>query len=268
MVTFLNVCHICILLWPSLCTILLGIVCQNGRLLHRGDHNPYVEARRDVNMVHHHSDMEACDKFYDTCVHNSVVFHTPFHMRRHLHGMGCCGEPRGLPYIFCWSTSCKEGIFHHCGTYDSLDDGKHGSWSKASHTQEVKFHMELVGTKLWLHNSTLIRQSLQQALQRVVIHRTQVVKKKWQLQVRLSPTKENRYWRFTLWRLCLFSVVKSKLKTGSCVCFCCHDIIPSQCTEEYSLGKPKAIFWRHKDFPLRNHRAVLLRCSFPQRLDR
>ena len=33
---------------------------------------------------------------------------------------------------------------------------------------------------------------LQQALLRVVIHRTQEVKKKWKLRVRFSPTKENR----------------------------------------------------------------------------
>ena len=39
--------------------VLLGIACQNGRLLHMGDHNPYVETRRVVNMAHRHSDMEA-----------------------------------------------------------------------------------------------------------------------------------------------------------------------------------------------------------------
>ena len=32
----------------------------------------------------------------------------------------------------------------------------------------------------------------QQALPRVVIHRTQVAKKKWKLRARFSPTKENR----------------------------------------------------------------------------
>ena len=34
---------------------------------------------------------------------------------------------------------------------------------------------------------------LQQALPRTVTHRTQVVKQKWKLQVRFSPTKENRF---------------------------------------------------------------------------
>ena len=33
---------------------------------------------------------------------------------------------------------------------------------------------------------------LQQALPRVVIHRTQVVDKKWKLRVQFSPTNENR----------------------------------------------------------------------------
>ena len=33
---------------------------------------------------------------------------------------------------------------------------------------------------------------LQQALPRVVIHRTQVTKNKWKLRVRFSPMKENR----------------------------------------------------------------------------
>ena len=34
--------------------------------------------------------------------------------------------------------------------------------------------------------------SLQQALLRVVVHRTQVAEKKWKLRVRFSPTKEQR----------------------------------------------------------------------------
>ena len=34
--------------------------------------------------------------------------------------------------------------------------------------------------------------SLQQALLRVVVHRTQVVEKKWKLRVLLSPPKEKR----------------------------------------------------------------------------
>ena len=33
---------------------------------------------------------------------------------------------------------------------------------------------------------------IQKALPKVVIHRTQVVEKKWKLRVRFSPTKENR----------------------------------------------------------------------------
>ena len=35
-------------------------------------------------------------------------------------------------------------------------------------------------------------ENLQQALTRVVIHRTQVAKKKWKLLARFSPTKESR----------------------------------------------------------------------------
>ena len=42
---------------------------------------------------------------------------------------------------------------------------------------------------------------LQQALPRVLIHRTQVVKKEWKLRGRFSPTKENRIKRRSLQRL-------------------------------------------------------------------
>ena len=40
---------------------------------------------------------------------------------------------------------------------------------------------------------------LQQALPRVVIHRTPVIKKKWKLQVRFSATKENRVHQTKIW---------------------------------------------------------------------
>ena len=36
---------------------------------------------------------------------------------------------------------------------------------------------------------------LQQALPRAVIHRIQVIKKKWTLRLRFSPTKENRVYQ-------------------------------------------------------------------------
>ena len=92
---------------------------------------------------------------------------------------------------------------------------------------------------------------IQQALPKVVIFRTQVVEKKWKLRVRFSPTKENcahqtnistktdkrRFLAYGVqdkipipkYLVCcvcvLFSLAKSMLRMGICVCFCCHNIL-------------------------------------------
>ena len=94
---------------------------------------------------------------------------------------------------------------------------------------------------------------LQQPLMRVVIHRTQVAKKKWKLRVRFSPTKEDRmhqtkistktdkgdfspavsrsrleqnflYWIFSLLRLCFVFYGEIYVKNEYCVRFCRQNI--------------------------------------------
>ena len=87
---------------------------------------------------------------------------------------------------------------------------------------------------------------LQQALPIVLIHRTQVIEKKWKLWVRFSLSMENcvkrrfrqrrslaceiktensRYWVFTSLRLCFVFCGKILLRLGRCVRFCCHIIL-------------------------------------------
>ena len=38
-------------------------------------------------------------------------------------------------------------------------------------------------------------------------------------------TKNSRHWMFSFLRLCFFSMAKSVLRMGSCVRFCCHNIL-------------------------------------------
>ena len=94
---------------------------------------------------------------------------------------------------------------------------------------------------------------LQQALPRVVTHRTQVVEEKWKLRVWFSPTKENRVHQTkistntdsfspavfrsrleqkisaTKCLVCcvfvLFSMAESIVRMGSYVRFCCYNIL-------------------------------------------
>ena len=85
-----------------------------------------------------------------------------------------------------------------------------------------------------------------------MIHRAQAVGKKWKLRVRFSPTKENRAHQMKISTktekdgfspavfrsrleqkipvteclvLCFFSMAESVLRMGSCVRFCCHNIL-------------------------------------------
>ena len=140
---------------------------------------------------------------------------------------------------------------------------------------------------------------LLQALLRVVIHRTQVVKEKWKLRIRLTPTKENcirtkistktdkdgfspaefraRFEQKTpvteclVHRVCvLFSMGKSMLRMGSCVRFCCHNILFLRTFPLVSalLANQKLIFderisciTRHDDFSPRSDRTVSLQVA-------
>ena len=57
---------------------------------------------------------------------------------------------------------------------------------------------------------------LQQALPRVVIHRTQIVDKKWKLRVQFSPTKENRVHQTAVFK----SGLEQKLPVTECLVYC------------------------------------------------
>ena len=141
---------------------------------------------------------------------------------------------------------------------------------------------------------------LLQALLRVVIHRTQVVKEKWKLRIRLTPTKENcvypnedfdedwqgwflpcgvqgkiwtknsRYWMFSSSCLCFVFYGEIYVKNGSCVRFCCHNILFLRTFPLVSalLANQKLIFderisciTRHDDFSPRSDRTVSLQVA-------
>ena len=125
------------------------------------------------------------------------------------------------------------------------------------------------------------------ALPRVVINRTQEVKKKWKLRQRLRKTVSHQrclgqdYKKRTPVTECLVCCVCVLLRMGSCVRFCCHNILFShtkcgesaplsefRCCREIPLANQKltcnkrvSCITRHDDFSPRRCRAVSLRVA-------